>query len=184
MAGRVDGKSAGKDTQAGILDDQSGGKDRDIMLRRLQIEVVEEQTGNLDPKINFRLIIVQTELERFKFLVRSFVRARIAKVRLPPSAYLPTLTQPSSDSLTVFAGRAGRQVRATLPQRPLAALAPVALGGRVRDAPPGPAARALPLLLPVAIPGQPAAARRHGRRDRDGGAAGPGPGGVRAGVAG
>ena len=39
---------------------------------------VEEQTANTDPKANFRLIIIQTELERFKFLVRSFLRARIA----------------------------------------------------------------------------------------------------------
>ncbi|KAL1646354.1 GINS complex subunit [Diplodia intermedia] len=46
---------------------------------RRQIEVVEEQTGNMDPKTNFRLILYQTELERFKFLVRSFLRARIAK---------------------------------------------------------------------------------------------------------
>ena len=46
-----------------------------------QIELVEMQTGNMDPKTNFRLIIIQTELERFKFLVRSFLRARIAKVR-------------------------------------------------------------------------------------------------------
>ncbi|KAL8683500.1 MAG: hypothetical protein Q9186_000540 [Xanthomendoza sp. 1 TL-2023] len=45
-----------------------------------QIEVVEEQVGNVDPKTNFRLIIIQTELERFKFLVRSFVRTRIAKI--------------------------------------------------------------------------------------------------------
>lgn len=35
----------------------------------------------MDPKANFCLIIIQTELERFKFLVRSFLRARIAKVR-------------------------------------------------------------------------------------------------------
>lgn len=34
----------------------------------------------MDPKTNFRLIVIQTELERFKFLVRSFLRARIAKV--------------------------------------------------------------------------------------------------------
>ncbi|MCJ1355629.1 MAG: GINS complex subunit [Icmadophila ericetorum] len=47
---------------------------------RKQIELVEEQTGNMDPKINFRLIIVQTELERFKFLVRSYLRARLAKI--------------------------------------------------------------------------------------------------------
>jgi GINS complex subunit 4 len=34
----------------------------------------------MDPKTNFRLIIIQTELERFKFLVRSFLRARLSKV--------------------------------------------------------------------------------------------------------
>lgn len=34
----------------------------------------------MDPKSNFTLVILQTELERFKFLVRSFLRARIAKV--------------------------------------------------------------------------------------------------------
>ncbi|KAL8938805.1 MAG: hypothetical protein Q9211_003035 [Gyalolechia sp. 1 TL-2023] len=44
------------------------------------IERVEEQVGNIDPKTNFRLIIIQTELERFKFLVRSFLRTRIAKI--------------------------------------------------------------------------------------------------------
>lgn len=36
----------------------------------------------MDPKTNFRLILYQTELERFKFLVRSFLRARIAKVSI------------------------------------------------------------------------------------------------------
>lgn len=36
----------------------------------------------MDPKTNFKLIIVQTELERFKFLVRSFLRARLKKVRV------------------------------------------------------------------------------------------------------
>ncbi|KAL8956758.1 MAG: hypothetical protein Q9193_005802, partial [Seirophora villosa] len=55
------------------------------------IEVVEEQVGHLDPKTNFRLIIVQTELERFKFLVRSFLRARIAKVRADPKHRLGRL---------------------------------------------------------------------------------------------
>lgn len=38
-------------------------------------------TGDMDPKTNFALIVIQTELERFKFLVRSYLRARIAKVR-------------------------------------------------------------------------------------------------------
>lgn len=38
-------------------------------------------TGNMDPKTNFALIVIQTELERYKFIVRSYLRARIAKVR-------------------------------------------------------------------------------------------------------
>ena len=46
---------------------------------------MEEQTGDMDPAVNFRLIIVQTELERVKFLVRSLLRARLAKVRPRPS---------------------------------------------------------------------------------------------------
>jgi GINS complex subunit 4 len=46
-----------------------------------QIELVEDQTGSMEPKTNFKLIVIQTDLERFKFLVRSFLRARLAKVR-------------------------------------------------------------------------------------------------------
>lgn len=53
---------------------------RSRRLTKVQIEVIEEQTGSMDPKTNFKLIVTQTELERFKFLVRSFLRARIAKV--------------------------------------------------------------------------------------------------------
>lgn len=34
----------------------------------------------MDPKTNFALIVIQTELERYKYLVRSYLRARIAKV--------------------------------------------------------------------------------------------------------
>lgn len=37
-------------------------------------------TGDMDPKTNFALIVIQTELERYKFLVRSYLRVRIAKV--------------------------------------------------------------------------------------------------------
>lgn len=47
---------------------------------KAQIEKIEDMTGDMDPKTNFTLIILQTELERFKFLVRSYLRARIAKV--------------------------------------------------------------------------------------------------------
>jgi GINS complex subunit 4 len=46
-----------------------------------QIEVIEDMNATADPTANFKLVIVQTELERFKFLVRSLLRARIAKVR-------------------------------------------------------------------------------------------------------
>ena len=52
----------------------------DISTTYPKIELVEDETGDPDPKANFRLIIIQTELERFKFLVRSFLRTRIAKV--------------------------------------------------------------------------------------------------------
>ncbi|MCJ1303547.1 GINS complex subunit, partial [Hypocenomyce scalaris] len=62
---------------------------------RQQIELVETQTGNMDPKTNFRLIIIQTELERFKFLVRSFLRARVAKI---DKHALYILTNPSQKS--------------------------------------------------------------------------------------
>ena len=55
-----------------------------------QIEQVELQTGNTDPKTNFCLIILQTELERFKFLVRSFLRTRIVKVTLQINPFPPS----------------------------------------------------------------------------------------------
>jgi GINS complex subunit 4 len=45
-----------------------------------QIEAVEVSTGAMEPKANFRVVVLQTELERWKFLVRSLVRARLAKV--------------------------------------------------------------------------------------------------------
>ncbi|KAL9040114.1 MAG: hypothetical protein Q9180_002112, partial [Flavoplaca navasiana] len=57
------------------------------------IEVVEEQVGNVNPKTNFRLIIIQTELERFKFLVRSFLRTRMAKIDKYALYMLRTPTQ-------------------------------------------------------------------------------------------
>ncbi|GAB1310456.1 GINS complex subunit [Madurella fahalii] len=55
-----------------------------------QIEKVEEMTGDMDPKTNFALIVIQTELERFKFLVRSYLRARIAKIDRHTLHYLST----------------------------------------------------------------------------------------------
>jgi len=67
-----------------------------------QIEKVEEMTGDMDPKTNFGLIVIQTELERWKYLVRGFLRARIAKIdkytlhylSLPPQE-LESLLSPS-----------------------------------------------------------------------------------------
>lgn len=60
-----------------------------------QIEIIEEQTGNLDPKANFSLIIIQTELERVKFLVRSYLRIRLQKVLLSVLSHSATI-------LTIF----------------------------------------------------------------------------------
>ncbi|KAI5788476.1 hypothetical protein EDC01DRAFT_168036 [Geopyxis carbonaria] len=59
---------------------------QDAILERLmervrqQIEMVENETGNLDPTSNFRLILIQTELERVKYLVRAYLRIRMYKI--------------------------------------------------------------------------------------------------------
>lgn len=37
-------------------------------------------TGDMDPKTNFGLIIIQTEVERWKFLIRSYLRCRLSKI--------------------------------------------------------------------------------------------------------
>jgi hypothetical protein len=60
-----------------------------------QIEKVEEMTGNMDPKTNFALIVIQTELERYKFMVRSYLRARIAKAS--KTAPGPFSIEPTTD---------------------------------------------------------------------------------------
>lgn len=51
-----------------------------VLIRSFKIESIETMNATADPSANFKLVIVQTELERFKFLVRSLLRARIAKV--------------------------------------------------------------------------------------------------------
>lgn len=58
-----------------------------------QIERIETMTGSLDPQANFTLVILQTELERFKFLLRSYLRARIAKVDKFPVYYRQLMAQ-------------------------------------------------------------------------------------------
>ncbi|KAL7798533.1 hypothetical protein V8C37DRAFT_368183 [Trichoderma ceciliae] len=55
-----------------------------------QIEKIEDMTGDMDPKTNFALIVIQTELERYKFLVRSYLRTRIAKIDKYTLHYLST----------------------------------------------------------------------------------------------
>lgn len=45
-------------------------------------------TGDMDPKTNFALIVIQTELERYKYIVRSYLRSRIAKVSSDSNFFL------------------------------------------------------------------------------------------------
>jgi GINS complex subunit 4 len=59
-------------------------------LIKSQIDTVETMTGDMDPKTNFSLIIIQTEVERWKFLIRSYLRARIAKIDKHTLHYLST----------------------------------------------------------------------------------------------
>lgn len=59
-------------------------------------------TGDMDPKTNFALIVIQTELERFKFLVRSYLRARIAKVGPVLTSYSTHLTGFKVDKHTLY----------------------------------------------------------------------------------
>lgn len=47
-------------------------------------------TGDMDPRTNFALIVIQTELERYKYLVRSYLRARISKIDRHTLHYLST----------------------------------------------------------------------------------------------
>ncbi|ROT36828.1 GINS complex, Sld5 component [Sodiomyces alkalinus F11] len=72
-----------------------------------QIEKIEDMTGDMDPKTNFALIVIQTELERFKFLVRSYLRARIAKIDKHTLHYLsnPTLRARLSPTELAYATR-------------------------------------------------------------------------------
>ncbi|CAG8955375.1 hypothetical protein HYFRA_00011359 [Hymenoscyphus fraxineus] len=74
---------------------------------KAQIEKVEELTGDMDPKTNFSLIIIQTEVERWKFLLRSYLRARIAKIDKHTLYYLstPELQERLSETEIAYATR-------------------------------------------------------------------------------
>lgn len=52
----------------------------------------------MDPKTNFALIVIQTELERYKFLTRSYLRARMAKVN--HQLLIELLLRPNADTET------------------------------------------------------------------------------------
>jgi GINS complex subunit 4 len=64
-------------------------------------------TGDMDPKTNFGLIIIQTEVERWKFLVRSYLRSRIAKIDKHTLHYLstPALQERLSEMEVAYATR-------------------------------------------------------------------------------
>jgi GINS complex subunit 4 len=72
-----------------------------------QIELVEQMTGDMDPKTNFSLIIIQTEVERWKFLIRSYLRARIAKIDKHTLHYIstPALLSRLSETEVAYATR-------------------------------------------------------------------------------
>jgi len=76
----------------------------DRVLSRIaaQIATIEDSTGIMDPKVNFHTIIIQTELERFKFLVRSLLRARIGKIDACPLHYSTLDTKDSLLSQSEF----------------------------------------------------------------------------------
>jgi GINS complex subunit 4 len=64
-------------------------------------------TGDMDPKTNFSLIILQTEVERWKFLIRSLLRARISKIDKHALHYLstPALLERLSETEVAYATR-------------------------------------------------------------------------------
>lgn len=99
-------------------------------------------TGTMDPKSNFTLVILQTELERFKFLVRSFLRARIAKVLR--TGYIP--------AQCILTSHTDRQVpRAHPPTRLLQPRNAFNPGTAIPAITPSPAQLALPHLIPLRL---------------------------------
>jgi hypothetical protein len=139
----------------------------DRVLDRIRRQVRDDQTGDMNPKTNFKLIIIQTELERFKFLVRSFLRARLKKVRriccVVSSEVLIALldrpTPPPHPSPTY-----------RLPRHPTTP--PLAVRIPVPHIPPIPPRSALLVVVSRAVPGVLAAAGRYDGWNQHGGQAG------------
>lgn len=65
-----------------------------------KISHIEDLTSSLDPTSNFSLVVLQTELERIKFLLRSFLRTRLSKMDKYPLHYLQTYDQWTSSTVS------------------------------------------------------------------------------------
>lgn len=77
-----------------------------------QISRVEELTADPDSGTNFALVVMQTELERYKFLVRSYLRARLAKLDAHTLHYLQghsRAVDDGSDSQAVQSSAGGQR---------------------------------------------------------------------------
>ena len=136
-----------------------------------QIETVEEQTGNPDPSTNFRLIIIQTELERIKFLVRAYLQIRLAKVStmLQSALYVKKNLSVLAVLASLLRIAPARCLSNPLPDRLQRESAPLLFGAAVPERSCCPAASALQCMLPCATATLAAEDRRQGRgRDQYG----------------
>ena len=126
---------------------------------RGQIDVIEEKTGAMDPASNFTLVILQTELERIKFLIRSYLRARIAKVcntgQQHRHAIANTVRPDRQTPHPLPPTRPRRRPRFPNPLKPRIA---------IPHRPPGPPLLPLLRLLPLPLPQRSTETGRHGRR--------------------
>ncbi|RKF79505.1 DNA replication complex GINS protein SLD5 [Golovinomyces cichoracearum] len=70
-----------------------------------QTDLIESMTGDMDPKTNFSLIIIQTDVERWKFIIRSYLRARLSKIQKFTLHYLssPALQAYLSEEESAYA---------------------------------------------------------------------------------
>ncbi|KAF2157889.1 DNA replication complex GINS protein SLD5 [Myriangium duriaei CBS 260.36] len=78
-----------------LLPYPSGIVDRVSTRISAQIATVEDLTSALDPSANFALVVIQTDLERAKFLLRALLRTRLAKMDRFARHYLSLSDQQS-----------------------------------------------------------------------------------------
>ena len=124
-----------------------------------QIEKVEEMTGDMDPKTNFALIVIQTELERYKYLVRSYLRARIAKVAMESG---PHQDAPRAKMWLTCPRIIDRQAYALLLVDACSEAAFVGDRACLRNKAPGSSAQPLPVVVLGFLPARSAEPQRHG----------------------